>query len=149
MIVDLFDALNHLKTNFSLRRNSYSMSSKNSSYRESLQVSDKINESSAVFLYEEVNWKGRILQVIARDWLIANAIQIIVRHCLKESNGRFEKKFCISYFLEAGGRANIYFSVDFLQPVWKIQRVVSTRKIYSYFFCTVQPFPPTLTLFTA
>lgn len=133
------------------RRNSYSMSSKNSSCRESLhqKVSDKINESSAVFLYEEVNWKGRILQVIARDWLIANAIHIIVRHCLKESNGRFEKKFCISYFLEVGGRANIYFSVDFLQPVWKIQRVVSTRKIYSYFFCTVQPFPPTLTLFTA
>lgn len=85
-----------------------------------------------MFLYEEVNWKGRILQVIARHWLIANAIHI-VRHCLKESNERFGNKFCI-YILFFGGRANINFSVDFLQPVWKIQRVVSTRKIYSCFF---------------
>lgn len=53
-----------------------------------------------MFLYEEVNWNGRILQVIARDWLIANAIHIFVRYCLKESNGRFEKQFSYLYVFE-------------------------------------------------
>ena len=46
---------------------------------------------------------------------MANAIHIIVRHCLKESNERFGKK--ILHILFFVGRANIDFSIDFLQPV--------------------------------